>query len=66
MPPVDWGWKLDNNTLMPVQMKNNDAPDDLLKVIFCNCKKPYGYACSCRKAGLQCTLVCGFCSEKNC
>ena len=66
LSPVEWGWKLENKLLRPVQMTQNAAPDTLLKVIFCNCKKPCGKACSCKKAGLFCTSVCGFCNENNC
>lgn len=62
----DWGWKLENNSLDPIKMDQAAAPSKLLKVIFCSCKKPCGKACSCRKAGLYCTSVCGSCSENNC
>lgn len=62
----DWGWKLDNNGLWPITITEKPAPDNLLNVIFCNCKKGCGRACSCRKSGLKCSLICRFCNGELC
>ncbi|GBM29723.1 hypothetical protein AVEN_156908-1 [Araneus ventricosus] len=34
------------------------APESLLKIISCNCKKRCKNACGCRKAGLICSSLC--------
>ena len=64
--PTEWGWSKENNLLRPIRMKNQAAPDDILKMIFCSCKKICGKGCSCKKAGLNCSPACGYCEEKNC
>lgn len=64
--PQEWGWKL-KEYLVPVMMTKEPAPQELLKLIFCNCKKGCGKNCSCKKAGLFCTLACGSCQMSgNC
>lgn len=47
-------------------MTKQAAPDNLLKFISCTCRKGCGAACGCRKAGLKCSVVCGFCSGQSC
>ena len=37
--PSDWGWKLVDNTLEPIDTLLLPAPERLLNTIFCNCKK---------------------------
>ncbi|GBL83698.1 hypothetical protein AVEN_132621-1 [Araneus ventricosus] len=39
-------------------MERDAAPESLLKIISCNCKKGCKNACSCRKAGLICSSLC--------
>ncbi|GBO44100.1 hypothetical protein AVEN_142071-1 [Araneus ventricosus] len=39
-------------------MERDAAPESLLKIISCNCKKGYKNACDCRKAGLICSSLC--------
>ncbi|GBM43140.1 hypothetical protein AVEN_2268-1 [Araneus ventricosus] len=39
-------------------MERNAAPESLLKIISCNCKKGCNNACGCRKAGLICSSLC--------
>ncbi|GBO44160.1 hypothetical protein AVEN_120300-1 [Araneus ventricosus] len=43
----------------PRKMERDAAPESLLKIISCNCKKGYRSACGCRKVGLMspCALV---------
>lgn len=64
--PEDWGWRYDTNGLTPITTTEKAAPHTLLNVISCHCKKGCSRACSCRKAGLQCSIVCGFCSGQSC
>ena len=37
MNPTEWGWKKGSDELIPIMTDNNAAPDELLKVIHCNC-----------------------------
>ncbi len=50
MPPVEWGWQLEDGTLTPTKMTMAPASDELLNLISCGCLKGYLSACSCRKA----------------
>lgn len=63
--PEQWGWKK-GKILTPNMMTKPPAPSEILKIIFCNCKKGCGNACSCRKAGLFCTEACGACKNDTC
>ena len=51
---------------MPVQTTNDPAPQNLLKMIFCHCKKECKGTCSCIKAGLPCSFICGSCESRQC
>lgn len=42
------------------------APESLLKLIFCNCKKSCTSSCGCKKAGLTCATICGYCHGTSC
>lgn len=64
--PEDWGWKLMNNNLEPIQTLLPPAPEKLLNTIFCNCKKGCTNNCGCRKVGLYCSLVCTNCRGQSC
>jgi len=35
MNPTEWGWKQENNQLIPLMTKKIAAPDELLKIIHC-------------------------------
>ena len=37
MDPRNWGWILQDNRLVPPMSTMNVAPDNLLKIIHCNC-----------------------------
>ena len=37
MNPTEWEWKQENDQLIPIMTQNNVAPDELLKIIHCNC-----------------------------
>ena len=66
--PVDWGWKAENNKLIPSMTGLPLAPKDLLSIVRCSCKSS-GCAtkmCSCRKAGLPCVSACLNCCDNGC
>ena len=64
--PNEWGWKKSKFGLTPVTTTKDPAPEALLKFISCKCKKGSGAACSCRKAGLKCSIICSFCNGDSC
>ena len=67
MNPTDWGWKEESRQLIPVMTEKNAAPDELLKVIHCNCSAGCKSSrCTCRRYGLPCTAACGPCQTENC
>lgn len=66
LDPKDWGWKLVDNTLEPVQTLLPPAPEKLLNTIFCNCKKGCSAKCGCKKVGLFCSLACTNCQGRSC
>lgn len=37
MNPTEWGWKQENDELIPIMTDMNAAPDELLKIIHYNC-----------------------------
>ena len=47
-------------------MTQPPAPDNVLKMIYCGCKKGCGSSCGCRKTGLFCTSACTECSGTSC
>ena len=67
MNPTEWGWKQENDQLIPIMTQNNAAPNGLLKIIHCNCSGWCKYCrCSCRRYGLPCTPSCSPCQTENC
>ena len=60
-------WIQQDYRLLPLMSTMNAAPDNLLKIIHCNCftacKTP---RCSCRRYGLPCSTVCGPCQIDEC
>lgn len=65
--PQEWGWELQQGQLFPTTTDVPPAPEDLLKVVRCNCKKDCSSGnCSCRKHGLVCTTACGECRGESC
>lgn len=64
--PTDWGWKLSSQGLTPIPTTMDPAPPALLRKISCKCKKGCSGACSCRKAGLYCSVLCQSCGGKLC
>jgi len=37
MKPSEWEWKQENNQFIPIMTEKIAAPDELLKIIHCNC-----------------------------
>lgn len=71
LDPLEWGWKMENDKLCPVTTDKPVAPDNLLKVIRCKCKKTSknqcgSNICTCRKHGLKCVAACGGCHGEDC
>ena len=67
MSPEIWGWRAYSAGLVPVKMIQSAAPDELLKIVLCNCGgNCTNTTCSCRKNGLQCTSACGQCRGITC
>lgn len=64
--PTDWGWKLEKDQLLPVTTTMEPAPQNLLKLILCNCKTDCSKQCECKRAGLQCSAMCGHCQGLDC
>ena len=65
MDALDWGWKVDNNQMVPIMTEMKAAPDNLLKMIHCNCES-CPPRCSCRRYGLPCHAGCGPCQTGSC
>lgn len=66
LPPQVYGWKIEMNCLVPVHSELAAAPQDILKMIFCRCKKDCASAkCGCKKANLKCSIACQNC-QGNC
>lgn len=51
---------------MPVQTIKGPALPEILKMIFCQCKKECKGPCTCKKAGLPCSSICGSCESRQC
>jgi hypothetical protein len=64
--PTEWGWIRSQRGLSPLKTMKDPAPASILKLISCGCKKGCGNACGCRKAGLKCSILCGFCIGQSC
>ncbi len=59
--PVEWGWKESDRGLMPVHTDLPPAPDELLRVIKCNCQSDCSsLRCTCRKHNIKCSLACAW------
>ena len=59
--PVGYGWQLlsDENTYVPVRCLNPPAPEALMNLLKCGCKKGCMGRCTCRNNSIPCTEVCG-------
>ncbi|XP_065915240.1 uncharacterized protein [Dysidea avara] len=65
--PLEWGWKKCDGTLMPLFTDLPPAPDDLLKIIRCNCHTDCStMRCTCKKYNVKCSPACGNCKGTAC
>ena len=64
--PLRWGWEMKNNTYLPIMTDKEPGPQDLMKMIRCSCKENCDKRCSCRKAGLKCSISCSECLGAFC
>ena len=66
MDPLQWGFKKNQNGLMPIAMTVSPAPQSLLQKISCGCLKGCHTNCGCRKFGIKCSMFCSECAGINC
>lgn len=66
LPPTSYGWELTLGQLQSVPTRKPPASDNLMNLISCNCKTGCECNCGCRKAGIPCTLLCGYCCGGGC
>ena len=65
--PLEWGWQMVNQKLLPVKTDLPPAPADLLCMFRCNCRTGCASKkCTCRRNGLDCTAACGDCKGQSC
>ena len=59
--PTEFGWKLDADSshFSPVFCLLKPAPESILHLIKCGCKRGCEGRCSCRKNNIPCTEACG-------
>jgi len=63
--PLEWGWKECDGTLLPLFTDLAPAPDDLLKIISCNCHTDCSTSrCICKKYNVKCCF--GNCKGTAC
>ena len=62
MMPESWGWPCTESGLIPILTDQPPAPEELLKIIRCNCSGDCSSAkCSCKNHSLKCSIACGQC-----
>ncbi len=66
LSPLEWGWQLKENCLVPTESDNPIAPERLLKMVSCGCKSGCGKQCGCRKLALHCSSLCSQCFRQTC
>lgn len=67
LPATEWGWKISKGRLLPIPMTLAPAPEELLYVVSCKCKKSCNTRrCSCKKANLKCSNLCVQCTGIPC
>ena len=63
---TDWGWRLVNGHLSPVETDQEPAPEIVLRIVSCGCKMGCNNRCKCRKASFKCTKMCSHCLGQCC
>lgn len=64
--PLSYGWKLENGRFLPITSTDDMIPPEVSTMISCRCQSGCGKQCGCRKHGLQCSKLCGFCNGDTC
>jgi len=65
--PLEFGWKISRNKLLPIYTTKPPAPASLLKMIRCNCKGDCtSNSCTCHRYSLRCSIICGHCKGVSC
>ena len=64
-PPMDWGWKIEDNILQPLWTTLPEAAKACYELIHCGCKTNCHGRCKCVQASLQCTALCACNGECN-
>lgn len=64
--PTDWGWHINEGALLPTQTLKPPAPENLLKLMFCQCKANCTSQCECKRSDLSCSALCGHCEGVTC
>ena len=63
------GWRLDNENFEPITSEESIAPDSVIELVSCGCKRGCKSSrCSCRKLELCCTDLCScfdFCENTD-
>ena len=67
LPAENWGWKLEDDKLLPVRTSLPAAHASLLEMVRCGCKTDCStQRCTCRKQGLECSAACANCRGQSC
>ena len=67
LDPLEWGWEKRDRKLMPVHTDLPPAPDELLRIIRCNCHTDCStLRCTCQKHDVKCSPACGNCMGSGC
>ena len=55
---LDHGWKEASGQLRPLWMTCLPAPEAVLELLSCDCKKFCGESCPCKNNNMKCTMMC--------
>src|SRR5277367_1626683 len=66
LDPISWGWSEVGGVLTPVPAHLPPAPDSLLCLITCNCRKECSRSCDCKRSDLPCSVMCANCRGRDC
>ena len=64
--PLRWRWKIENSNYTSIITDIEAGPPELLRIVRCGCKGPFGAKFSCRKPGLQCSSTYSECHGLTC
>ena len=62
--PTEWGWQQCDMGFVALQTDLAPAPENLLRVIRCNCMADCSpLRCTCKKHNIECSPACGDCRD---